>query len=256
MSRRAAAGTFRVAGGTAVLLRDPDAHASYVVEVDGHRQSHVDLEDPTHLGFDYMRRIGHVVDLVAPAGEALDAVHLGGGALTLPRYIAGTRSNSRQRVFEIDEQLIDVVRRELPLQRHWNIRVGARDALEGIRSLRDHSADLVVADVYAGGKTPAHLTTRDVVAEAARVLRPGGIYAVNVIDHPLSGSARQQIGHLRTCFSSVAAVAGASRRGGRRLGNVVVVGSAGPLPVAALRTRVAADRHPGRVLAGTALDRA
>jgi spermidine synthase len=254
MTRRTAGPTFAVNGGTAMLLRDPDARATFVLEIDGYRQSHVDLQDPTHLGFDYMRRMGHVVDLLAPLGEAIDAVHLGGGALTLPRYIAATRAGSRQRIFEIDEELTAVVRRELPLQRQWNIRIGAHDALDGIRSLRDASADLVVADVYAGGKTPAHLRTRDVVAQAARVLRPGGAYVVNVIDEPVSGSARQQIAHLRTCFAQVAAIAGASRRGSR-LGNVVLVGSDMPWDLAALGTRVAADRHPGRLVAGDALAR-
>ena len=63
------------------------------VVVDGTPQSHVDLDDPTHLAFEYVRRIGHAVDLL-PEGP-VTALHLGAGALTLPRYVEATRPGSR-----------------------------------------------------------------------------------------------------------------------------------------------------------------
>lgn len=255
MARRDPSRQFQVDTGTLVLRRDPDAVATWVVELQGDRESSVNLADPTHLGFAYVRRMGHIVDVHAPAGAAVDAVHLGGGGLTLPRYIAATRPGSRQRVFEIDAALIDVVRRELPLERGWNIRVGKRDALEGLRSLRDASADLVVADVFYDGTTPSHLQTAEVVTEAARVLRAGGIYAVNVVDNPRSASARSQITNLRSVFAHVAAIVDVSRRSTRRRGNVVLIGSDRRFAVGRLRTRAAADRAAGRVVTGVALDR-
>jgi spermidine synthase len=43
------------------------------------------------------------------------ALHLGGGALTLPRYLAHTRPGSRQLVAEVDDALTDLVREHLPL---------------------------------------------------------------------------------------------------------------------------------------------
>ena len=63
--------------------------------LDGVEASYVDLVDPTHLEFPYVRRLADVVDVAAPAGRALDVLHLGGGGCTLPRYVAATRPGSR-----------------------------------------------------------------------------------------------------------------------------------------------------------------
>jgi hypothetical protein len=49
-----------VAGGTAELLADADREGAWVLLVDDTPQSHVDLADPAHLEFEYVRRMGHV----------------------------------------------------------------------------------------------------------------------------------------------------------------------------------------------------
>ncbi|WP_203230761.1 spermidine synthase, partial [Agromyces humi] len=73
--------------------------------VDGTAQSHVDPADPTRLFFEYVRRLGHVLDAVAPEGEPIRVLHLGGGAMTLPRYVAATRPGSHQLVVELDPEV-------------------------------------------------------------------------------------------------------------------------------------------------------
>ena len=101
--------------------------------MDGAPQSHVDLDDPRYLEFEYMRRLGHLVDLAAPAGEPLRVLHLGGGGLTLARYVAATRPGSEQLAVEADAALVELVRRRLPLDQRgrradqnwaWNSRFG------------------------------------------------------------------------------------------------------------------------------------
>ena len=62
--------------------------------LDDLRHAYVDLADPTYLEFAYMRLLGDVVDAVAPHGEPIDAVHLGGGGFTIPRYLATTRPDA------------------------------------------------------------------------------------------------------------------------------------------------------------------
>src|SRR3954462_13053870 len=133
-----------VLGGTAELLGDADRDGSWMLLVNGTPQSHVDLEDPTHLEFEYVRRMSHVLDLAAEPGQPLDVVHLGGGALTLARYVAVTRPGSRQRGVEVDEALTDLVRRELPLPRHARVRVRAADARAGLAALPTAGADVVL----------------------------------------------------------------------------------------------------------------
>lgn len=244
-----------VAGGTAELLADADRDGSWILLVDGTPQSHVDLDDPAHLEFEYVRRMGHVLDLAAPPGAPIDVVHLGGGALTLPRYLAVTRPGSRQRVMEIDEPLTELVRAHLPLPRRARIRVRAADARAGLSALPTGGADVVLSDVFVGARTPAHLTSVEYAAEARRVLRPGGVLAVNVADGPPLRFARAQAATLRAVFRHVCLLAEPGTFRGRRFGNLVAVASDADLPLAALTRRCAGDPMPSRVVDGAELDR-
>ncbi|RBY97374.1 spermine synthase [Blastococcus sp. TF02-8] len=244
-----------VAGGTAELLGDADRDGAWVLMVNGTPQSHVDLDDPAHLEFEYVRRMGHVLDLAAEPGAALDVVHLGGGALTLPRYVAVTRPGSRQRVVEIDEPLTGLVREYLPLPRNARIRVRAADAREALQSMHPGSTDVVITDVFAGARTPGHLTSAEFAGEVARVLRPGGVYAANVADGPPLRFARAQVATLRTAFRHVCLLAEPGTMRGRRFGNLVAVASDAELPVAALTRACARDPMPSRVVEGADLDR-
>ena len=60
-----------------------------ILWLDDLRHAYVDLDDPTYLEFPYTQLLGDVVDAMAPAGEPIDAVHLGGGGFTIPRYVGG-----------------------------------------------------------------------------------------------------------------------------------------------------------------------
>jgi spermidine synthase len=248
-------GRVPTAHGTAELLADADRDGSWVLLVDGTPQSHVDLDDPTHLEFEYVRRMGHALDLAAPPGEPVDAVHLGGGALTLARYLAVTRPGSRQRVVEIDQQLTDLVRAALPLPRGARVRVRADDARAALATRPDASADVVVCDVFAGARTPAHLTSAEFAAEVRRVLRPHGTYLANIADGPPLRFARTQVATLRSAFAHVCLLGEPGTFRSRRFGNLVAVCAAGEPPVAALTRRCAADPMPARVVAGSDLDR-
>jgi spermidine synthase len=244
-----------VDSGTAELVHDPDRPSGWTLVLDGTPQSHVDLADPTYLQFEYVRVLGHVVDLCAEPGRALDVVHLGAGALTLPRYVAATRPGSRQRAFEADAALLELVRRKLPLPTEARLRVRTDDARKGLASLRGDTADLLVSDVYAGARTPAHLTSVEVMQHASRVLRPGGTYAVNLADGPPLTFARAQLATLRSVFAHVCCVADPAVLRHRRFGNLVAVASAEGLPLAELSRRTASDPMPTRVLHGAPLER-
>ncbi|WP_438487848.1 spermidine synthase [Streptomyces sp. S186] len=245
--------TGTVGGGVAELRPDRDRPRGWTLLIDGAPQSHVDLDDPAHLEFSYQRRLGHIADLAAPAGAPLRVVHLGGGALTLARYVAATRPRSTQQVVEIDAPLVDLVRARLPLERTWRIRVRGADARAGLARVPDGWADLVIADVFAGARTPAHLTSVEFVAEVRRALRPGGWYAANLADGPPLSFLRGQIATVHTVFPELALTAEPAVLRGRRFGNAVLLAADGPLPVAELTRRAAGDPHAGRVEHGRAL---
>jgi spermidine synthase len=236
--------------GTAEIVPDLDRTDAWLLFIDGVPQSGVDLADPGYLEFEYVRRIGHVADLAFPPGEPLRALHLGGGALTLPRYLTHTRRGSQQLVAELDDLLTDLVREKLPLPAGHRIRVRAADARQVTESVRAASYDLVISDVFAGALTPPHLTTAEYAAAAARALRPGGIYAVNVAAGPALDPARSAVATARSAYRETCMVAEASVLRGRRRGNLVIFASDQPLPEAALRRAAAADPFPARVVTG------
>src|SRR5215475_8969250 len=164
------------------VLGDLDRPASWMLLADGVPQSHVDLDNPSYLEFEYVRRLGHLVDLAAPAGQPIRVLHLGGGALTLARYVAATRPGSSQLAVDNDAELVAIVRERLPLPRRrtGRIRIRVADARAAVEESAPGSFDIVVADVFAGGRTPAHLTSAEFTAAAANALAPGGMFAVNI----------------------------------------------------------------------------
>ncbi|MGX2997054.1 spermidine synthase [Streptomyces sp. JNUCC 64] len=242
-----------VDGGRAELLPDPDRPRAWTLLIDGAPQSYVDLDDPARLAFEYQRRLGHVIDLAAPPGRPLKVLHLGGGAFTLARYTATTRPRSTQQVVERDAALVAFVRAELPLDQGARIRVRTADAREALGRLPDGWADLVIADVFSGARTPAHLTSLEFVGEVRRVLAPDGRYAANVADGGPLAHLRGQVATVGAVLPELALLAEAPVLRGRRFGNAVLVASAVPLPVPELTRRAATDPHPARVEHGRAL---
>ncbi|WP_069867391.1 spermidine synthase [Streptomyces malaysiensis] len=244
-----------VDGGTAKLMPDLDRPHAWLLTVDGAPQSYVDLDDPGHLEFEYARRIAHVLDVAADPGAPLDVLHLGGGALTLPRYLAATRPGSHQVVVEADRGLLELVAEHLPLPSGTGITVSARDARTALEAAPEGSADVIVADVFGGSRVPAHLTSVEYARAAARALRPGGWYTANLADGAPFTFLRSQLATYRTAFAHLALIAEPSVLRGRRFGNAVLVAAQTEPPVAVLARRTAADAFPARVEYGAELER-
>jgi spermidine synthase len=241
------------------LLRDLDRPGGWMLLVDGIPQSHVDLDDPRHLELEYMRRLGHLVDLAAPDAQPLRVLHLGAGAMTLARYVAATRPGSSQLAVESDPDVAELVRQRLPVGQPGGpgaarIEVIAADARAALADLDARSFDVVVADVFAGARTPAHLTSAEFTALAARVLAPAGLYAANIADGPPLAHARGRIAAVGTVFAHVHVVAEAAVLRGRRFGNLVVAASDHEHDASSLIRRTAADPFPAKVVEGGDLD--
>lgn len=227
---------------------DPSRPSGRMLFLDGHESSYVDLVDPTHLEFSYVRRIGDVLDLVRPARQPIDVLHVGGGGFTLPRYVAATRPRSRQVVFEYDGGLVQVAREHLGLKSTPGLRVRVGDARERLAERPDASADVVVGDAFAGVVVPAHLATLEFAAEVRRVLRPDGIYVLNVIDCPPLKVSRAEAATLLAAFEHVALTAERDLLRERDAGNVVFLASPAPLPLAELTRSAARGPFPDDLL--------
>jgi spermidine synthase len=238
---------------SAELVPDPDWPNAWTLVIDGTPHSHVDLGDPEYLEFEYVRRLGHLIDTTAPPGHALRVLHLGAGGLTLARYVAATRPGSGQLAVDHDPALIELVRAALPLPPRGRIRVRIGDAREVLEALRPGSFDLLIADVFAAGRTPASLTSAEFAAAGQSALRATGMFAANVADGPPLTHARTQVATVGSVFPHVCLIAEAGVLRGRRFGNLVLAASRRELPVDKLARLAAADPMPGRVLHGDAL---
>ncbi|MGW0767466.1 spermidine synthase [Streptomyces sp. NPDC002676] len=239
--------------GTAKLMPDVDRERAWLLTVDGAPQSYVDLDEPTYLEFEYARRLGYVLDILAEPGLPLDVLHLGGGALTLPRYVAATRPGSRQDVVEADRGLLALVAEHLPLPAASGVVLHTADARAWLEAAPDDSADVLIADVFGGSRIPAHLTSLAYAREAERVLRPGGVYMANLADGAPFAFLRSQLATFAAVFAELALIAEPGVLRGRRFGNGVLVAAHRPLDTAALARRTAADAFPARVEHGPAL---
>ncbi|GAA2751288.1 hypothetical protein CLV52_0608 [Amnibacterium kyonggiense] len=240
-------------GQVATLEADRWNPARTELVVDGTPQSSVNLTDPTDLAFEYVERIGHVIDRIGDPGEPITAVHFGAGALTIPRYVAWTRPGSRQQVVELEPALVDFVRERLPLPRGASIRVRYGDARELAAKLPaglQGASDLVVVDVFAGATIPAPVTTVEFYRLAARLLSPRGVMAVNVADGAGLPFARGQMATVAAVLPHVAVLAEAQTMKGRRFGNLVIVGTHDAALLEWLPRLVAAGPHPARAVSG------
>ena len=237
----------------ASVVADPERPTGQVLVLDTLRHSYVDAADPTYLEINYVNAIASVLDTVAPAGAPLDVLHLGGGGLTLPRYLEATRPGGRNVVLEVDPGVAEIgLGLRPPTGPDLDLRIV--DARVGLRAQPTGSYDAVVGDAFGGVSVPWHLTTRETVLDVRRTLRPGGVYALNVIDYPPASFARAELATVGSVFEHVVVIGTPGALRATVGGNYVIVGSARPLPLAAISRRIDRRGTPIQVLgeAGTA----
>ncbi len=245
MARRRSGPEVLAAAGDLVVQRDAARASGRLLRLGDMDASYVDLADPRHLEFDYLRRMRDLVEAL----RARRVIHVGGGAGALARALAVSDRERRQDVVEVDPDVLAFAREHLGLRRAPGLRVRQVDGRAFLAGRRDGSADAILVDAFVGARVPRHLVTAEALADAARVVAPGGALAVNVVDAPPLNDARAIAAGLLDAFAVVAALAAGPVLRGRRAGNVVLVAAHGPLPLERLRSRASADPSPAALLA-------
>jgi spermidine synthase len=232
---------------------EADGDTGRVLRLDTLRHSYVDLADPTHLEFEYVRAIAAVTDVLSPAGQPLSALHLGGGGLTLPRYLAEVRPGTVSRVLEVDPGVVELDTDELGLQTSDQLQVRVGDARVGLQDEPAGERDLVVGDAFGGLSVPWQLTTVEALRLVENALTADGVYAVNLIDHPPLAFVRAELATLRQVFPEVLLLARAPVVAGEDGGNVVAVASRRPLPAEEIAAALAGQELAWQVVGGAEL---
>jgi hypothetical protein len=165
----------------------------------------IDLDEPATLRFRYLRTMDAVIEGTSPAPRPLTALHIGGGAFTLPRHFTAERPGTTNRVLELDPAIVRVNREILGLtleEPELSIRVG--DARSSLRDEPTGRYDVVLSDVFAARAVPWHLVTLEAIREIRRTMTPEGIYVANVIDGGELRLLGAYVATLREVFGQVA----------------------------------------------------
>ncbi len=218
------------------IVTEAENPGGYNLLLDDGYQSFIDPNDPTRLEYAYTRWIADAVNGMSPSKAPLDGVFVGGGGFTLPRWLEATRPGSRSEVLEVDGDLVNFVEDRLDLHESRQLHVLVGDARVNMLKVPSDSANVVVGDAFSNHSVPWHLTTTEWMGEVKRVLRPGGIYAMNVIDDPPLEMLKAEAATLLGVFADVRLITVAGEDGRPGGGNAILLASDRPMPKA-IRSR-------------------
>jgi hypothetical protein len=230
-----------------VAERDPRRPSGWLLRQRDMDASYVDLADPSHLEFDYLRWIR----MVLWAARAHRVLHVGGGACALPRALAAEDPHSRQEVCEVDADVLALAREHLGLRRTAGLRVRHAEGRAHVARQADGAWDAVVVDAFIGAAVPRRLITVEALVDVARV---APLALINVVDNRAARDVRTVAAGLTEAYPVVWMLGG-------RAGNTVVAGAVAALDLTKIAAAVAADPSParltppeamGRLVAGTA----
>lgn len=230
-------GVYEIDTGTCELLKDRWQPGGWILKINGAESSHIDVDDAGTLDFEYMRWFAALIGPHWARDTRLRALHLGGGACTMARYLADAYPDARQVVVEIDQKLTELVREWFDLPRAPLLRIRVGEARAVLETLTENSRDLILRDVFSGILTPTPLTTLEFTQHARRVLSPGGIYMVNCGDTREMAVARRECATISTVFEHTVVISDHAMLKGRRTGNIVIAGSDVPIGESAAATR-------------------
>jgi spermidine synthase len=213
---------------------ETDYHCAVIVEasatgrdlfLDTEANSHVDLADPTYLEHFYARWVAKVIDTAAPAGRPRNMVLVGGGGGTLANWLLATRPGSHVEMLEVDKELVKLDQERLGLKPSPALQVKVGDARTTLHDLPSGSADIVMGDAFSGLTVPWHLLTREWIQDVRRVLKPGGLYILNVIDFRPNKLLKAELATLLPLFRDVQVAVAPDVDGLPLGGNEVIIAS-------------------------------
>lgn len=142
-----------------------------------------DRDDPRYLHSSYLQFLDEYARQRFSPSAPFDAFVIGGGALTLPRAWAADRPAARIVIAEIDPAVTRAAADHMWAPAHPRLEMTHGDGRVALQELPAAPRfDVVFSDVYDDMAMPAHLVTREFNREVRARLKPGGIYAINVIE--------------------------------------------------------------------------
>lgn len=233
MARRPAVWEVVAREGDLIAERDPLRRSGRRLRQGDMDASYIDLADPSHLEFDYLRWMRTVLG----AARARRVLHIGGGACALARALAAEDPGGRQEVCEVDGSVLAMARGHLGLRRAPGLRVRHAEGRAFIAGQSDRSWDAVAIDAFLGASVPRRLITVQALVDVARV---APLALVNVVDDRAARQIKAVAAALAVAYPRVWTL-------GERVGNTVVCGSRSKLDLDVIAAHAAADPCPARL---------
>ena len=162
-----------------------EKYSGWTLVIDGFYHSNLDLDGEPRLNFDYAKRVVALTDHFFTPRSPISILHLGGGALSIPRYLEETRPKSRQVVIEIEKDVVAFAEELFPLPTDTDIEVIYADASSPSDAIADSlvkSFDLIVCDVYLGSVAQGKEATISFFNSLKDLLSPNGVLVINAVD--------------------------------------------------------------------------
>jgi predicted O-methyltransferase YrrM len=118
--------------GELVVERDATRPTGRLLRQGEMDSSYVDLADPRHLEFAYMRWLR----MILRAAHARRILHIGGAACALPRALAAEWPDGRQEVCELDSGVLELARAHMGLRRTPSVQVQGNAVARAARAPR------------------------------------------------------------------------------------------------------------------------
>ena len=233
MPRVRAAPTILARHGELVAERDPHRPSGRLLRQAGMDASYVDLADPSHLEFDYMRWMR----IVLRAARARRVLHIGGAACALPRALALEQPDGCQEVWEVDPDVLAFARAHFGLRRTRGLRVRCAEGRALLEAQPGASWDAVVIDAFVAAAVPLRLRTVEALGDVARA---APLALLNLLDDRSARQVRAVAAALGTAYPFVWTL-------GAGAGNTILVGAATALELDLIAARAAADPSPARL---------
>jgi spermidine synthase len=145
--------------------------------------SYTDLNDPGYLKYEYIRIYEEIVRWQERQRRSCNALFIGGGGYTFPRFIDAKYKHAAIDVVEIDPEIIRVSQQYLDVSKDSHIRSYNEDARWFAMTCKEQGKyDFVFGDAFNDFSIPYHLTTKEFALQVKRLMKPDGLFLVNVID--------------------------------------------------------------------------
>lgn len=187
-----------------VREREVEGRTVRTLTLDQLIHSYVDLDDPTFFVYGYEKIFADIATMVAHHNPQFNALFIGGGGYTMPRFLEHAYPESRLEVIEIDPEVTEMAHLYLGLPSATSIITYNRDARLVIPNLPPDHYDIIIGDAFNDVSVPYHLTTLEFNEHVRSLLTDEGMYVVNVVDKMHDGGfLRAFVNTLQATFPHV-----------------------------------------------------